>query len=250
MFDAYAEVGVLQFSRWIFNCYVIEDGGAGSPVVVDAGMPSTAADVVRHLGLCQDMEALSILTTHGHSDHLGGVATLAAATPVQLHLPELDREYLAGQVPRSPTIKAIARILPVMRETRFSVGSLVEAGKAGRSVGFGSHAPFRVPVPASEYLTDGQSVASAPDWAVIHTPGHTDDSTSYYNAKTRTLFSGDAVVTIKGRAWFTPEYVDQAIMADTEARLRDLQVDHLFPGHGRPISGTDLLRDAIPHGRR
>ena len=58
------------------------------------------------------------------------------------------------------------------------------------------------------------------------------------------LLSGDAVVTLDGRAWFNPEWVDAAASRESEERLRALSVRYLLPGHGLPISG-DVWRRAM-----
>ena len=59
-----------------------------------------------------------------------------------------------------------------------------------------------------------------------------------------TLISGDAVVTVRGRAWFSPVLIDEEAMDRTESRLRELDVEYLFPGHGCPIHGKDLMAKA------
>ena len=46
---------------------------------------------------------------------------------------------------------------------------------------------------------NGDSLPGAPEWEVIATPGHTDDSTSFWNQGTKTLLSGDAVLSVGGR---------------------------------------------------
>ncbi|MDP3971387.1 MAG: MBL fold metallo-hydrolase [Candidatus Nanopelagicales bacterium] len=247
MRDEYVDVGVLRFSRWIFNCYVIEDGGAGQPVVVDVGITSNGVASAEHFAGRRLDDPLTVLATHAHSDHVSGLMALADRTAVQLHLPVKDRDYFAGEKPRTPTMKVAARIMPVIRDARFSFRALSEFLSGGRHAGFGSSSPFQMPLQAASYLTDGDPVPGAPDWVIIHTPGHTDDSTSFYNEASRTLFSGDAVLTVKGRPWFTPEFVDETLMARTEDKLRKLRVDHLFPGHGHPVHGQDVLSDAIPH---
>lgn len=71
-------------------------------------------------------------------------------------------------------------------------------------------------------------------------PGHTDDSTAFWHAQSATLMSGDAVLSADGRAWFTPETVDEGAAARTERRLRGLPVEHLLPGHGLPVHGRDV----------
>jgi glyoxylase-like metal-dependent hydrolase (beta-lactamase superfamily II) len=74
------------------NCYVVrESETAAEAVVVDPG-----ADAAR---LLAELSALgtrctAILITHGHWDHLGGVADLAEATGAPVHMAEEERVLL------------------------------------------------------------------------------------------------------------------------------------------------------------
>ena len=118
-----------------------------------------------------------------------------------------------------------------------------------KDAGFGL-AGFRFDPPIHGYLRDRERLAGAPDWEVLATPGHTDCSTCLWNAKTRTLLTGDTVLSIHGRAWFNPEYVDAEASARTEAMLRRLPVEHLLPGHGHPVSGPRVMAEALSHRER
>jgi len=78
-------------------------------------------------------------------------------------------------------------------------------------------------------------VPGAAAWAVLAAPGHTDDSVVLWHDASRTLISGDAVISARGRAWITPETVDTEAATATAAHLQGLPVAHLLPGHGRPV---------------
>jgi glyoxylase-like metal-dependent hydrolase (beta-lactamase superfamily II) len=90
-------------------------------------------------------------------------------------------------------------------------------------------------------LADGQPLPGAPDWAVVNANGHTDDSIALWNPTIRTLLSGDAVLTARGKVWHTPEVVDTVSAAATRKRLEELPVAHLLPGHGRPVHVADTV---------
>jgi hydroxyacylglutathione hydrolase len=74
------------------NCYVVRaEDSAAEAVVVDPG-----ADAARILGELRRVGArcTAILITHGHWDHLGGVADLAEASGAPVHMAEEERLLL------------------------------------------------------------------------------------------------------------------------------------------------------------
>lgn len=237
------DLPIAAASRWIFNCYVVEDGGDGRPMVVDAGLPCTAlmaVDVLREL----DAQSVQIVATHGHSDHVSGIPRLLSAFSADVHLPARCEAYLAGEHARSPGLREVVKILPVLADQPFDrVASTEFVGEASH-IGYGRSPRMRVPFAVTSFLCDGDTVTPTSSWEVLHAPGHSDDSTCLYHRDTATLLSGDAILTHDGRAWFNPEIVDPQFARDTEERLRELDVRHLLPGHGRPIEGRALLRDA------
>lgn len=89
--------------------------------------------------------------------------------------------------------------------------------------------------PPGTPINDGDELPGARGWFVIATPGHTDDHVSFWHPTTRTLLSGDAIITVNTRPVFAPGCVDGAAAAQTERRLRDLPIETLLPGHGKPV---------------
>jgi hydroxyacylglutathione hydrolase len=74
------------------NCYVVRaDPGASEAVVVDPG--ADAARLTTELAR-MGADCTAILITHGHWDHLGGVADLAEATGAPVHMAEEERFLL------------------------------------------------------------------------------------------------------------------------------------------------------------
>ncbi len=76
-------VKVLQVGPLGVNCYLLEDEETREAAVIDPG--GDAPEIVRAL---EGAELRYILLTHGHYDHVGGVAELKAAFPeaaVYLH---------------------------------------------------------------------------------------------------------------------------------------------------------------------
>jgi glyoxylase-like metal-dependent hydrolase (beta-lactamase superfamily II) len=74
------------------NCYVVRAGArATEAVVVDPG--AEANRIVEHLAAA-GARCGAILITHGHWDHLGGVADLADATGAPVYMSEDERVLL------------------------------------------------------------------------------------------------------------------------------------------------------------
>lgn len=255
---AVGDGGALVRSRWIYNCFLLPTGADGSPLVVDVGVPShgrAVSDWLAHSGAdVLGDSGVTVLATHLHVDHVGGLPAFEhhqaghQHAPSTVTLPLRACTYGPDDVPRSPGPRAVATIIPVLRSQRFSFGALVESARSPR-VGYGL-SDFALPVERPQWIGDGDHPPGASEWVAIVAPGHTDDSTVYYHEASKTLASGDAVLTVGGRAWFNPEYVDAELSAETEEKLRGLRVDVLLPGHGRPLVGRDLLASALGHDER
>jgi len=236
------DIGVIRISRWIFNCYLIR--GGRSYVVVDAGLPGSADDIAGVLSVHRGTVG-AVVATHGHSDHVAGAPRLAAEHGAALYLPEVTLSYLDGtRQPRTPALTKVAQIWPTLISQPLDLTGLRGLADGPRIAGYGGgKGMVGDALGGAQALTDGESLPGAEGWEVLHVPGHTDDSTAFYHAGSRTLIAGDAVLSAGGQAWLTPETVDAAAAARSAQRMRALSVEHLLPGHGLPVHRASVWAD-------
>lgn len=240
--ERFADSPVTRLSRWCFNCYLI-DGDDGNVVVVDAFMPKLVSDLAPLLG---DHRPVTVTATHGHPDHLSGAPAIADRYGAGIHLATTTVSYIDGSaIPRTPSVAKLARTWPVLIGQPFDAKAAAGFVAASATVGFGTTRGmlWPGPVPAGA-LNDGDRLPGASAWTAIAALGHTDDGIAFWHADSRTLLSGDAVITMHGRPRFAPDTIDAMSSARTAARLRSLHVEHVLPGHGLPSHGTGVLNTA------
>ena len=195
--DRYA-LGPLQT-----NCYVVRtDRNATEAAVIDPGADAASLRLeLARLGA----STAGILVTHGHFDHVGGVADLAEGTGAEVWMPEGERERLE-------------------RFTEFA-----PVGVQGRA-----HEP--------EHLVSGGETIEVAGitFECLAVPGHSPAHVAYY--ADGELFSGDLLfagsvgrVDIPGADWDT-------LLASIR-RLTDGYPPEtiVYPGHGRPTTLGDEL---------
>ena len=196
------------------NVHILADPASREAIAIDTAIPSLdwiAAELAE-----RDWTLKLIVSTHGHWDHIGDNAAVAAHTGADIAVHPLDRDRLTNPQP--------------------------------------VFAPFEIPpsVPAVELAEGGVIRFGALRLRVLHTPGHTEGSVCLQADDEGLLFSGD---TLFAGGWGRVDLAggDPAAMVESIARLTGLE-DHLgvLPGHGgtttigRERAWMELVRD----GRR
>jgi len=192
------------------NVHVLADPRSREAIAIDTAIPSLAW--IRDELAAREWTLKLIVSTHGHWDHIGDNAAVAAETGAQIAVHPLDRHRLEDPQPL--------------------------------------WAPFEIPpsVPAVELAEGGEIRFGEIRLSVLHTPGHTEGSVCLLAADEGLLFSGD---TLFAGGWGRVDLPGGSpeAMAASIARLTELE-DRLavLPGHGatttigRERAWMDLVR--------
>jgi len=193
------------------NVHVLADARSREAIAIDTATPSLAwiADELA----AREWTLKLIVSTHGHWDHIGDNAAVAAHTGADIAVHPLDRERLTDPKPL--------------------------------------WAPFEIvpSIPAIELAEGGEVRFGEIRLAVLHTPGHTEGSVCLLDRDAGLLFSGD---TLFAGSWGRVDLPggDPAEMAASLARLSELEdAIEVFPGHGnattigRERAWLELVRD-------
>jgi glyoxylase-like metal-dependent hydrolase (beta-lactamase superfamily II) len=203
--------GIHQVDGVNGNAYII---ARDRLVVIDTGIPGSGKTILSYIQNTLHREPSAITTviiTHFHTDHVGGVKALKQAAPgMKIAIHEADAGYLAGTTP-----------LP-----RYP-------GLRGLIVGLFSRLMPSV-FPPDIILKDGDRIEGL---SCIHLPGHTPGSIGLLDEASKTFFSGDTIRS-DGKSLFegpTGFSLDVARSRDSIRKIATLEFDTLLVGHGKPL---------------
>ncbi|MDE6834822.1 MAG: MBL fold metallo-hydrolase, partial [Ruminococcus sp.] len=188
------KIHTLQLGELRANCYIVETA-SGQCVAVDV---VGNARLLSEFLTMKKLKLNKILLTHGHYDHMNGVAEIADKTGAEVFIHENDA--------------------PMLNSSGLSLADMI------------SCMPFN---PVSEYtvIKDGDIISDGEcNFRVMHTPGHSQGSVCYICEDV--IFSGDTLFCCSiGRTDFTGSSPE--MMLKSLEKLYNLDGNYkVFTGHG------------------
>ncbi|WP_110241618.1 MBL fold metallo-hydrolase [Nocardioides gilvus] len=203
---------------WGTNCYVVSTGPGNECVVIDPGKDSASGvdQVVRE----HRLKPVAVLVTHGHIDHMWCVAPVAGSYDATAWIHPSDRHLLTD---------------PMAGMSRESTQMLL-----------GGNYEWAEPDDVRE-LSDSQTLEIAGiDFAVDHTPGHTEGSVTFrspYGALagqpeiSEVMFSGDLLFAGSIGRTDLPGGDHAKMLQSLSQKVLPLADDIVvLPGHGEQTS--------------
>ena len=192
------------------NAWVVAPSGPGGEcVLIDA--PPHPDVIVNHL-VAKGLRLVALLVTHGHVDHVGGVAEVVRAhdhdIPVRIH--DADLHMLLDPIGTSATLSRLIEMEGLDLE----------------------------PPELISGLDDGERVSGAGmTFTAIHTPGHTKGSTCFMlevEGEAPVLFTGDHLFAGSIGRTDLPGGSREELMASMASKILPLDDEvRVLPGHGR-----------------
>lgn len=196
------EEGIHLIDGTMANCYFIENDGKG--ILVDSGTKGSARKILSFLKI-NNFTLDTVLITHYHMDHIGGLGTIYRKLKPKIFVPDSEISVIKGE-----SRPQMARnLLP-------------------KIVGAFSHPEAVSDVSAvSRFKSDRISV--------VETNGHTPGSTSYYIEDSGILFVGDAVVNSRGKLKINRTFtLDVPKAEESEKKIHESGARLILSGHGDP----------------
>ena len=188
------------------NLYFVD---APKPVLIDTGLGPDGrriASMIHELLAGRNLHA--IILTHRHFDHSGGAAELMMKFSSEVYASPMEAE-------------------PLIKGDQMTTGASAFGGELVR-------------IPAKKLGYDSTFDLGDGGILVIHTPGHTEGSICLYHEKSKSLFTGDTVFTGGSVGRWDLATGDYGQLVNSLEKLRKLDVENLYPGHGPYTEGDGL----------
>jgi hydroxyacylglutathione hydrolase len=202
------------------NCYLVRTGDGY--VLIDAGVPGASKELQRQLELagCTPGSLKLVLLTHGDFDHIGNAAFLRSTFGARIAM-HRDDAGMAERgdmfVNRKQPNTLLRTLIPLFtgfgKSRRFTPDILLEDGTRLSQYGF--------------------------EASILSIPGHSLGSIGILTAS-GDLFCGDLFGNTK-QPGLNAIMDDPAAAKASLAKLEDLKIKMVYPGHGQPFTMEQLI---------
>ena len=193
------KIDCLALGAYETNCYVLRGSEAAKDcLIVDAGL---GADQLIKFLQEHKLNPVSVILTHGHIDHIEGVAALRTEFPdIKVYIHKLDADMLT-----EPHTN-----LSAMTGAAFSIE------------------------PADFFLEEQSIIEQAEiKLSVLHTPGHTPGGICLYCEDEGVVFTDDTLFADSiGRTDFPNGNTEQLLQSIREKLFTLPDETKVYPGHG------------------
>ena len=205
----YLIIPVTSFEQ---NCSLIWCEETNNAALVDPG--GNASQLIE-MAAQKGLRLTKLLLTHGHMDHVGAAAELAAKLGIPIEGPQREDAFLLESLPQQCVMFGFPHVASFTPDLWLEHGDLVKIGNVSLEV--------------------------------LHCPGHTPGHVSFFHRASQTAFVGD--VLFRGAIGRTdlPRGDYDTLIASIRERLFPLGDDVTFiPGHG-PTSTFGYERLTNPY---
>jgi glyoxylase-like metal-dependent hydrolase (beta-lactamase superfamily II) len=204
------------------NCWLVEE--SAGLTLIDAGCPwnaSTILDTIRRI----NKPLKNIVITHAHPDHAGAAASLSRHTGAEVFAHQLDLPFLNGK-------SSIAEIP--------GSSASLQVHRAGHWAGILNPPP----VEHAKGVHEGDCIG---ELKVIHTPGHTPGSITFYSEEHKALFIGDNA---SNRLYLlninmSPFTLERQQLIESFEKYEKYHATIVLPGHGRAHHSKNANLDLV-----
>jgi glyoxylase-like metal-dependent hydrolase (beta-lactamase superfamily II) len=201
------------------NCYIYalpDEAAGGNAAHKTCAVIDPGADAELIIDTLQELRlsARYILLTHGHLDHVAGLAGLARSAAVepgcQIAIHKDDAHFLGAA-----SLEDHVVIFDAAGAERSFVAGILRGN---------------IPPAADIVLSDGDRIGP---FTVLHSPGHSAGSACYYDEPEGVLFSGDTLFYHNTGRVDLPDSDEHAMAASIKKLLALPAQTRVYAGHGR-----------------
>lgn len=199
-------------------------------IMIDCGYPQTM-EKMKELASEQgiDLSRLTqIIITHNDIDHMGALGQFKLTYPnIEIIASHLQAQYISGEQMAIRLQLAQHAYRQVEPQRRPQIQKLIDILSSVESV------------PVDRRVSDQEVIEVCGGLKIIYTPGHLPGHISIYHKESRSLISGDALVSEFGRLQLAhpKSNIDSDLARKSAKSLSVLDIETIYCYHGGPYRG-------------